>query len=197
MRGSIVNTSFSTLAMMNFLRFSTTTERSWNVRFRRLSLIAKNRRISRTWTTKQKKNASLYLWNIRLWYCLCAIFRSYFAIIYIAGYVINTIITIPEAPAHFAAKTPTFSSSVAFAVLKFIFKISLYGDFALRLESLQNTPKWPFSTLKILLPFSNIWFLFSNCILHNNNLKWCRVDITQIVFCHFCPFAVHPQNQPY
>ena len=55
MRGSIVNTSFSTLAMMNFLRFSTTTERSWNVRFRRLSLIAKNRRISRTWTTKQKK----------------------------------------------------------------------------------------------------------------------------------------------
>lgn len=82
-----------------------------------------------------KKNASLYLWNITLWYCLCAIFRSYFAIIYIAYYlyVINKIITISEAPAHFAEKIPTYSSSVVFGVLKFIFKIYQFGDFGLLL----------------------------------------------------------------
>lgn len=81
LRGSIVNTSFSTFTMMNFLRFSTTTKRSWNVRFRRLSLIAKkqaNQSNVNNEAKKKRKPLSLKYHIMILFMChISELFRYY------------------------------------------------------------------------------------------------------------------------
>jgi len=166
LRGSIVNTSFLTVTMMNFLRFSTTTERFWNVRFRRLRVKAKNRRIDRTWTTKQKKRKPLSLkYHIMiLFMChISELFRSYLYCRLCHKHDNHC----SRSSGALRCKNPNILFFCRFCRFEVHFQNQPVWWFCPSIRVFAKCPKMAiFDTFKLLLPFSNVWFLFSNCLLH-------------------------------
>lgn len=156
--------------MINFLCFSTTTERSWNVRFRGRRL--KTKSICRTWTTKQEKPLSLKYHIIILFMCHISELFHYYLYCMLCHKPDN------RYPRSFCAlrwKSPNIPFFCRFCFFEVHLQNRLVGQFCATVRAFAKCPKMAvFDTLNFL---SNIRFFFSNCLLHRTNLNRCRVDI--------------------